>query len=296
LVTDLGLTDRNSNGKFVELKEKGLHLLKSEMLAAIPWLRHGFSTRLGGRSIFPPGALNLGFTDSDSREAVEANRMAFFEALGMDGFSVVRLRQTHSSQIALFESTRPSPAAIEADAVVTRLPQVILTVLTADCVPLLIVDPESRTVGAVHAGWRGTAQGIAAKTVATLLRHGSGSAFQLCASMGPSIGPCCYEVGVEVLRSFQKEFTGADRYFSSLLPGRDPAHPVRGPSGPDRPVERFSLDLLAANRDQLVEAGVLPENISISASCTGCHPELLFSYRKENGHTGRMMAAIASVE
>jgi polyphenol oxidase len=296
LITDPELTARNSNGKFVELKEKGLHLLKSATLGAIPWLRHGFSTRVSGRSVFPAGSLNLGFTDSDLREAVEANRAAFFEALGMDGFSVIRLRQSHSDRIALIESGRTLPSAIEADAAVTRVPQVILTVLTADCVPLLIVDPGSRTLGVVHAGWRGTAREIAAKTVATLLRHGSGSASQLRAAVGPSIRPCCYEVGVEVLRSFQKELRGADRYFASLLSGRDPVRPDRGLVDPRGPGEKFSLDLIAANRDQLVEAGLQPENISISPTCTGCHPDLFFSYRKENGRTGRMMAAMASVE
>ncbi|MBZ5553120.1 MAG: peptidoglycan editing factor PgeF [Acidobacteriia bacterium] len=289
------LTARNSSEKFVELKEKDLHILKSPALAAIPWLRHGFSTRVGGQSVFPSGSLNLGFTEFDSRRAVEANRVAFFEAIGMEGFSVVRLRQSHSDRVALIASRVLSHPIIDADAAVTEVSQVVLTVVTADCLPILMVDSNSHAVGVVHAGWRGTTQGIAAKTVETLVRKGAGPASNLKAAIGPSIRACCYEVGDEVLAAFRKTVPGPDKYFSVLPPGGETTQSDRNPASGAGRREKFFLDLIAANRDQLMDAGVRGENISVSPACTGCHPELFFSHRKENGRTGRMMSAIASI-
>lgn len=294
-MTELRLTARDSSEKFLELKEKGLRILRSPALGGTSWLRHGFSTREGGQSVFPKGSLNLGFTEFDSRKSVEANRNAFFEATGMAGFPVVRLRQSHSDRVALIDSRKLSYPIIEADAAVTGVPQVILTVLTADCLPILIVDSGTHVLAAVHAGWRGTAQGIAAKTVETIVRQGGGPVSNLKAAIGPSIRACCYEVGSDVLAALQKTVRGAEEYFSISPPVGMPTRPggnlrdgrVRG--------DKFFLDLIAANRDQLMDAGLEAENISISQGCTGCHPELFFSHRKENGRTGRMMAAITSV-
>ncbi|MBZ5536793.1 MAG: peptidoglycan editing factor PgeF [Acidobacteriia bacterium] len=295
-MTEPRLIARNSSEKFVELKEKDLHILKSPTLDGIPWLRHGFSTRVGGQSVFPKASLNLGFTEFDLRKAVEANRGAFFEAIGMQGFSVVHLQQIHSNRVALIESGNLTNPNIEADAVVTAVPQVVLTVLTADCVPILMVDSGSHAIGVVHAGWRGTAQGIAAKTVETLVRKGGGPASGLKAALGPSIRACCYEVGEDVLAALQKTILGADRYFSRSPGGGKQTLPDERSGGGAGRGKKFLLDLAAANRDQLMEAGLRAENISMSPACTGCQPELFFSHRKENGRTGRMMAAIASIE
>lgn len=294
-MTEPRLTARDSSEKFLELKEKGLHILRSPALGGISWLRHGFSTRVGGQSVFPKGSLNLGFTEFDSRKAVEANRNTFFKATGMAGFPVVHLRQSHSDRVALIDSRKVSYPIIDADAVVTGVPQVILTVLTADCLPILIVDSGTHTMAAVHAGWRGTAQGVAAKTVETIVRQGGGPASSLKAAIGPSIRACCYEVGSDVLATLQKTLRGAEKYFSISPPAGMTTPPGGSLGGGRVRGDRFFLDLIAANRDQLMDAGLLTENISISQGCTGCHPELFFSHRKENGRTGRMMAAIASV-
>jgi purine-nucleoside/S-methyl-5'-thioadenosine phosphorylase / adenosine deaminase len=294
-MTEPRLTARNSSEKFAELKEKDLHILKSPTLGAIPWLRHGFSTRVGGQSVFPKGSLNLGFTEFDSRKAVEANRVAFFEVIGMEGFSVVRLRQSHSSRVAHIDSRKLSYPLVEADAVITGVPQVVLTVLTADCLPIFIVDPRSHAIGVVHAGWRGTAEGIAAKTVEALARKGRGPASSLKVAIGPSIRACCYEVGDDVFAALRKTIPEAEKYFSVSPAGRKPTPPDRSSVGDAGRGEKYFLDLIAANRDQLMDAGLRAEHISISPACTGCHTDLFFSHRKENGRTGRMMAAIASI-
>jgi purine-nucleoside/S-methyl-5'-thioadenosine phosphorylase / adenosine deaminase len=294
-MTEQGLIARDSSEKFVELKEKDLHILKSSTLLAIPWLRHGFSTRVGGQSVFPKASLNLGFTEFDSRKAVEANRVAFFEAIGLEGFSIVHLRQSHSDRVALIESRDLTYAIIEADAVITGVPQIVLTVLTADCVPILMVDSGSHAIGVVHAGWRGTAQGIAAKTVETLVRKGGGPVSGLKVAIGPSIRACCYEVGEDVLAALQKTIPAAEKYFSRPPHDGKPTLPAGSSGSGAGEGEKFFLDLAAVNRDQLMEAGLRAKDISISPACTGCHPELFFSHRKESGRTGRMMAAIASI-
>lgn len=277
----------NFNAKFLEHKEKGLLLFKASALERYSWLRHGFSTRIHGWSEFPRGTLNLGYTEFDSRDAVDANRKAFFEVLGAHGFVHVQMRQTHSDHVVEIHSPEQAIAPFPADAILTSRRRIILSVLTADCVPILLVDPRSRTLAAIHAGWRGTAQQIAAKTVATLQSSTHGSAVDFLAVIGPSIRSCCYEVGREVWSAFQEKNSGAGKYFTAV----EMKNKV-GESSKDK----FLLNLVAANLDQLIEAGLAVSNISMSPDCTACHPDVYFSHRREGGKTGRMMAAIAMSE
>ena len=145
-------------------RSKGIEFLQAELLKKIPWVVHGFSTRVGGRSRLKGApALNLGFTDWDARPAVVANRRMLLAALGAGRMPLAALRQIHSDVVQVVSAPLGEPPA--GDAVATRHPGLLVSVQTADCVPILLADTARRGVAAVHAGWRGTLARVAAKTL-----------------------------------------------------------------------------------------------------------------------------------
>jgi len=288
----------------------GLEILTADNLDSLPWIAHGFSTRKGGASKMDGGAaLNLGFTEWDSREAVGRNRAAFLRAaLGQKTTSrpetvesLLTLRQIHSDVVCLFSTPRaPAP---QGDAAISSCAGLFLAVQTADCVPILLADPRRRVVAAVHAGWRGTLARIAAKTLGRMRLEFGTNPEDVLAALGPAIGPCCYEVGPEVAQAFLGQFANAAEWFEGpfdrLSSGEEP-NPLPWltmmPPGHEPPPERVQLDLRAANRWQLVDAGLRPRNIVVSALCTSCRSDLFFSYRKEGPATGRMLSGIEMLE
>jgi len=276
----------------------GVRVLQVAALSRIPWLVHGFSTRPGGVSeLNGESVLNLSFTDWDKRENVPENRKRFVSALAAAdatrGMELVALKQIHSDVICAFDAL---PAeACKGDASITNEAGLLLGVQTADCVPILLVDPKKRAAAAVHAGWRGTLARILAKTIGQMqMRFGSKPA-DLLAAIGPSIGGCCYEVGTEVAIQFTSQFADAADYFDELRTGDEP-NPLQWlnmmPPGHQPPPKNVLLDLRKANRAQLLGAGLREVNIFVSALCTACRRDLLFSYRKEGADTGRMLSAI----
>ena len=280
---------------------KALTILQSESLARIPWLLHGFSTRLGGSSKIYGAALNLGFTKQDSRLAVERNRRAFLKKLGAieNGrpWSLVTLRQIHSD---IIQCVGDVPEKILAgDGLITRTPGIVLAVLTADCLPVILVDTKRRAVGVFHAGWRGTLKRIVEKAVGEMRRCLGTQARDIKAAIGSGIHGCCYEVGAEVRQQFESQFEYAAELFREVKES-DPIrekYPLlflsaRAPGHSELPKKIF-LDLVEANRQQLIIAGVSAKNISASPLCTACRTDLLFSHRAERGITGRSMAAVA---
>ncbi len=232
-------------------------------------------------------------TSWDAPDAVQTNRRLFLEALGAAEYSLARLRQTHSDQIALVDERSAFEEPIAADAAITQRTQVVLSVLTADCVPMLAVNPASKTIAVIHAGWRGTVQQIAAKTIGAMEKLSASHAEHFLVAVGPAIHACCYEVGSEVRKAFEKSVAGAERYFSPLAAPDSATERVFTGETPASKGEKFRLHLVSANRDQLTDAGVATENIFVHPDCTCCHRDLYFSHRGENGRTGRMMAAIA---
>ena len=283
-----------------------IEVLHSSHLSALPWLVHGFSTRVGGFSrVYGKNTLNLGFTKHDSRAAVERNRAAFLKQLGAltrtraKGHSLwplITVRQIHSDIIRYVDSI---PAAGQApqpgDGMITATPGILLAIQAADCLPVIIVDAKLRTVGVFHAGWRGTVQRIVEKGVGEMVRCFGSRPRDLKAAIGPGIQGCCYEVGEEVRTKFESQFSYAASLFREVKDS-DPVHEkypllfltARAPGHGELPPKIF-LDLVEANRQQLITAGVPKKNIESSPLCTNCHPELLFSYRAEKGKTGRMM-------
>ena len=291
----------------------GVELLTADSLKVLDWLVHGFSTRRPAqeRAAKKDGpAFNLGFTEGSSRQEIEENRDRFARAVvpSRSGSSLplLTVRQIHSDVSHIFTEPAAAPDGVDppqADAALTVRAGLLLGIQTADCVPILLVDRARRVVAAVHAGWRGTLARVAQKAIGRMRLEFGSEPRDILAAIGPSIGGCCYEVGPEVAQAFAGQFPNAREWFEGpfdrLALGEEP-NPLPWltmmPPGHEPPPERVNLELRAANRWQLTEAGVLPNNITVSALCTACSNDLLFSYRREEGHTGRhtgrMMAAI----
>jgi hypothetical protein len=271
-----------------------MRILQVPAFARIPWLIHGFSTRPGGVSVLDgQEILNLGFVDWDTKENVLENRRRFQSALGADSLQLVALKQIHSDLVHLFEASPSAPC--RGDASATNRPGLLLGVQTADCVPILLVDPKKRAVSAIHAGWRGTLQRIVTKAIGKMHMQFGTRPADLLAAIGPSIGGCCYEVGTEVAVEFQSQFPHASDWFDELRTGDEP-NPLQWlnmmPPGHQPPPKNVLLDLRKANRAQLLGAGLRPQNIFVSDLCTACRSDLLFSYRKEGANSGRLISVI----
>ena len=286
------------------IKPTKLSLLSTPHLSRFPWLVHAFSTRLGGCSrAYGGAALNLGFTKDDSKTAIERNRAAFLAALGANAKSkgdsglpsLVTLRQIHSDVIWVVDAPGEPPAG---DGLITNTPGLLLGIQTADCLPIILVDPKHHAVGMFHAGWRGTIQRIVEKGVGEMHRHFGSLARDLKAAIGPGIHGCCYEVGPEVRDQFESQFSYAEKLFRVV----EEADPVREkypmlfltarPPGHGELPKKIFLDLVDANRQQLFAVGVPAQSIDASPLCTNCRTDLLFSYRAEKAKTGRMMAVV----
>jgi len=285
--------------------ENKLQLLRSEKLDGLAWLVHAFSTRLGGVSrAYGGNTLNLGFTKHDARAAVERNREIFLKELGVTngrkGWPLVALRQIHSDLIHRVDRVHVdgiSKQPLSGDGLITDTPGLLLAVQTADCLPIIVADRKRQAVGVFHAGWRGTVKRIVEKGVGEMRKHFGSDPRDLAVAIGPGVRDCCYEVGEEVRIKFEAQFAYAGSLFREVKES-DPVrekYPLlfltaRAPGHGECPVKLF-LDLVEANRRQLLDAGVPAKNIDAVGPCTACHTELLFSFRGEKGMTGRLMGA-----
>ena len=286
----------------VQTKTK-LNILRAQHLSRLPWLVHGFSTRVGGFSrAYGKGDLNLGFTRDDYLATVERNRSTFVRELGASSGqrknglppgTIVTLRQVHSDIIHCVNSVPPE--TLTGDGLLTATPGLLLAIQTADCLPVIVVDTKRRALGVFHAGWRGTVKRIVEKGVGEMQRWFSSAPRELMAAIGPGIHGCCYEVGEEVREKFEAQFSYAASLFREVKES-DPVrekYPLlflsaRAP-GHSRLPKKIFLDLVEANRRQLLAAGVPAKSIEASPLCTNCRTDVLFSYRAEKGHTGRLM-------
>ncbi|NLE75548.1 MAG: peptidoglycan editing factor PgeF [Chloroflexi bacterium] len=233
---------------------------------------HAIFSRLGGVSQAPFDSLNTGATVGDDPAAVHANLQRIYSDLGVAGAHVVTGNLVHGTAVAVVGPEHRGQAMPRTDGLVTRSPGVVLFLRFADCVPLLFFDRRSRAVGLAHAGWKGTLQGIGPATVRTMAQTFGSQAADLLVGIGPSIGPCCYEVGRDV----------ADQARQSLGPLAPQAlHASNG---------RLVLDLWEANRLQLAAMGV--EAIEVASACTACQRHTFFSHRGDSGRTGRFGVAL----
>ncbi len=290
-------------------KQAKLNILSASHLSKLPWLVQGFSTRLGGAShAYGGNALNLGFTKEDSKATVERNRAAFLRQLGATRkpghgvrngsqlWPLVTLRQIHSDIIRFVDA--PPESQLVGDGMITATPGLLLGIQTADCLPIILADAKHHAVGVFHAGWRGTLKRIVEKGLGEMRRRFGSRPRDLKAAIGPGILGCCYEVGEEVREKFESQFAYAAKLFREVeesdpvrekypmlfLTARAPGHSILP--------KKIFLNLVEANRQQLLAVGVPTKNIEASPLCTNCHTDLLFSYRAEKGRTGRMMGVV----
>ncbi len=248
-------------------RQDQITFLRSEAIGRIPRVIHAFSTRRSDRNDF-----SLGMSSSPN-PLVETNRARFLAAMGAVGWPILKLKQTHSRTIVRMTGTSSASEPIDGDAAVTDLKGVLVGIQTADCAPILVADIQARAVAAIHAGWRGTAAGIAGETITNLRRDFSIDPRDLVASIGPHIGVCCYEVGSDVVKA-----VGDDAMFEHRKDWGKP-----------------HLRLAEANRRQLMSEGVPEEQIDVSSLCTRCREDLFHSYRRDGKRMGHMLSVIGLI-
>ncbi|QOS80227.1 peptidoglycan editing factor PgeF [Paenibacillus sp. JNUCC31] len=272
------------------------------LLYVEPWkqrfehMKAGFTTRQGGVGSTPYASLNCAYHVGDDPEDVLKNRKLVAEKLGFSLESWTCGEQVHGKHVAVITTEDRGRGLLDrqsalqdTDGLVTNVPGVLLTSFYADCVPLYFYDPVRQAVGLAHAGWKGTVAGIAESMVETLEREYGSRRQDIHAAIGPSIGDCCYEVDEAVMkhvRVWLDQSPGNDEYRNSA------SNQVYQSAGNGKTM----LNLKECNRHIMMKAGILPDHIECTTWCTSCNPELFFSYRKENGITGRMASWIGLEE
>ena len=244
-------------------------------------LHHGFSTRLGGVSEGIFASMNLSFTRGDEPAAVRENFHRVCAAMGVSAEDVVISDQTHTANVICVSAadrgrgiTRDKEYT-DVDGLITNEPDVVLCTQYADCVPLLFVDPVARVVATSHAGWRGTAAGIAAVTVKKMVTEFGCRPADILVGIAPSIGRCCFEVDRPVYDAFRQVEVFDNTCYT------------------DDGGEKYHIDLWQVNRRWLLATGILPEHITVTDLCTRCHPDLFWSHRKTGNDRGSLAAFIA---
>lgn len=248
-----------------------------------PWEKdakmvHGFSTRFGGVSKGELSSLNLGFNRGDSEENVLENYRRMSEALGVDFNRLVISKQVHETEIIKVTEADKGNGVLmpnkweSMDGFYTDIKGMTLVTHYADCVPLFFYAPDYGMIGMAHAGWRGTVQEIGRKMVEIWVHDEHIPASAIEAAIGPSIGPCHFEVDEDVARPFLNQFPNAS-YIQY-----------------DEAKDKYHIDLWACNKESLINAGVLEDHIIVSGVCTCCYDQLFFSHRKTKGHRGTLGA------
>ena len=267
---------------FALCQKNGVQYLTIDSFSRTGLVAHAFTTRCGGVSEGPYAGLNMSFRVGDRPENVLINRMNICRALGAEPADLVAAAQVHGEGVAAVTAEHRGKGAAEAesalpatDALITNEPGVLLSSYHADCVPVFLLDPVQKAIGVIHAGWKGTALKIAAKTVEAMQQSFGSRPRNCLAGIGPAIGPCCYEVDEPVFSRFQYAFPDC---WPALFTPAAPGH--------------WRLNLWEANRRALLEAGLQEERITAANLCTSCRQDLFFSHRASGGRAGRMAALL----
>lgn len=262
---------------FVYDEEKGIFWIES-WKNIDPNVQAGFTSRHLGDASFG----NLAFHVQDDPENVVRNRERLAKMNGVPLYSITCAVQTHGCNIAEIDEDNHGAGATsyetsipDTDGLMTQLNNTLLTLFYADCVPLFFLDPDHHVIGVAHAGWRGTVQNIAGNMVSTFQQKYGTRPEHLCVAIGPSIGPCCYQVDDQVLSYVQMCLP---KDWQTVVTNDGPGH--------------YRLDLKKMNQILLEYAGILSANIEISQYCTSCHSQYFFSHRKEGSKAGRMAAFV----
>ena len=266
----------------LETRFQSLSIFRFQNLSKQEGIDHFVSTRIGGLSLSPCESLNLGFHVEDPAKTVLKNRERLAANIGilLDNFTIAK--QVHSGTVTIVTEGMKGygaadlDTAVEAtDALVTDVPRLCLTVLMADCVPVLCFDPQKRVIAAVHTGWRGTVKLAAQNTVDALTQNFNCKPTDILVGIGPSIGPCHYEIGPEVIAQVEDTFGSTEGYINNISPDG-----------------KGYFNLWEANKRQIVEMGIPAQNIEVAEICTYCNVHLFFSERHQKGRTGRFGAGI----
>lgn len=258
----------------IPLHHNDLTYFRFESLPQNGRLQHGVFSRRGGVSPAPFDSLNLSMSVPDEHDRVYANRRQVYGLFGRDTDTVVHAHLVHGNTVACVTQADNGVWVEHVDVLITGEPGCVLTMNFADCTPVVVYDPVRHAVGLGHAGWRGTVADVAGVVVRALAAEFGGDPADMLATIGPCIGPCCYEVGDEVTEAVHMAFADPD----TLLPRITPE-------------ARAHFDLPEANRRQLAAAGV--RHIELSGHCTACRTDLYFSHRAEKGRTGRFGVVVA---
>ena len=266
----------------LETRLQSLSTFRFQNLSKQSEIDHFVSTRSGGLSPTPYESLNLGFHVGDTPETVLQNRKRLAANIGIPLSDFTISKQVHSGTVTIITEemrgygTADLDTAVEAtDAMITNVPRLCLTVLAADCVLVLFYDPHKKVIAAVHAGWRGTVKLAAQKTAETLKQEFDCNPTDILVGIGPSIGPCHYEVGPDVISQVKDTFGSTDGYISA-----------------ETSDGKGYFNLWEANKRQVIEAGIPAQNIEVAQICTYCNVHLFFSERHQKGRTGRFGAGI----
>jgi polyphenol oxidase len=237
----------------------------------------GFTSRHEGVSRPPYNSLNLGTNTLDQHHSVEGNRSLLTRAFGLPQESLVTVRQVHGTDILVIDEPNEDYShflGVESDAIITNQAGVMIGVCVADCVPILLLDPVKRVIAAVHAGWQGTAAGLVSKTVAGMKSQFNCNTEDIQVAIGPCISKCCYEVDGPVKNAFSQCNVAWENIAEPSTEGK------------------WKLDLSSANKQLLLQAGINDSAIQVSDVCVCCVKESFFSYRRDDGETGRQMGFI----
>ena len=264
----------------IEQTRQGVTFFSAGHIDAAGGAAHGFSTRLGGVSEGMWASLNLGVSRGDDPDHVRENYRRFFAAIGADGQKLAMTNQVHGGVVrtvttADLHADPYDKVGYEADGLMTDLPGVALVVYSADCIPILFYDPARRVVAAVHAGWRGTAAGIAAAAVDRMKNVYGCRPEDILAAIGPGIGPDCFETHEDVPNAMTSALSTAVLHHMKIKENG-----------------KFAVDLKAINAMRLEQAGLDRSHIAVSSLCTACNPDRFWSHRKQGTSRGSMAAAI----
>jgi YfiH family protein len=259
---------------FKHVRKNSIPYLQAEVFSECDFLTHAFCTRQGGGSRDEYSSLNMSFREGDEEFQVLQNwgKLAGSFAIPIENFLV--LNQVHGDDILIIKSNESYSSScneLNYDATITSRHGMALCIKTADCVPVFFVDKKKKVIAAVHAGWRGTALGIAAKVIQVMQSKYNSLPQDILAAIGPSIGFCCYEVDSVVADNFAVH-KGKNNFL----------FPVSGKN-------KWMLDLPEANHQQILDCGVPESNIELSGLCTVCNQDLFFSHRGSGGITGRQI-------
>ena len=263
-------------------KKDGVVFLTFPALEKLPFIRHGFSTRLGGVSEGVCASMNLSFAREADADKVRENFRRIGSALGIRPEQMVGSMQTHTRNVITITGkdagnavTRPQSFR-DVDGMITAVPGLALVTYFADCVPLYFVDLSEKVIGLAHSGWKGTCARIGEAVISRMAAEFGCRSENILAAIGPSICQSCYEVSEDVARAFREEFREPGACERILMPGKAP--------------DKSQLDLWEANRQVLLSAGILPQHIQTAGLCTCCNPDFLFSHRASSGKRGNLAA------